>query len=117
MDKGTIFGVLLGALTLAVAGQVAGAAAQPRNDGGSGSGSRTVAQGMMGPGMMGPGMMQSPAPPAPRASDNAIFRSQCSQCHTLRAGSSDLPGPSLHGLFGRKAGTVPGYRYSTAMRD
>ena len=82
----------------------------------------TVAQGMMGQGMMGqgvmgPGMMQSPPPPAPGPGGNAIFRSQCSPCHSLQEGSSGLPGPSLHGLFGRKAGTVPGFSYSAAMRD
>jgi cytochrome c len=75
-------------------------------------GTTTVAQGMMGP-----GMMQSPAPPAPGAAGAAIFRSQCSPCHSLQAGSAGLPGPSLHGLFGRKAGTVAGFNYSTAMRD
>ena len=26
-------------------------------------------------------------------------------------------GPSLHGLFGRKAGTAPGYHYSSAMKN
>lgn len=26
-------------------------------------------------------------------------------------------GPSLAGVFGRRAGTVPGYRYSRALRD
>ena len=42
MDKGTTFRALLGALTLAIAGQVAGVAAQPRNDGGSGSRARQL---------------------------------------------------------------------------
>ena len=120
MSKGTKLGMFLFALTLAMAGQAAGAGAQPRDDAGSdpGSmGSRTVAQGMMGQGTMGPGMMQAPTPPEPGATGNSVFRSQCSQCHTLKAGSSGLPGPSLHGLFGRKAGTAPGYAYSTPMRE
>ena len=120
MDKRTRFGVLLSALTIAAAGLVARVAAQPRNDAGPGPGlmgSWTVAQGMMGQGMMGPGMMQSPASPAPGVSGNVIFRSQCSQCHGLRPGPSSLPGPSLHGIFGRKAGTAPGYSYTAAMRD
>lgn len=80
-------------------------------------GTTTVAQGMMGQGGMGPGMMQSPAPPAPGAGGAAIFRSQCAPCHSLQAGSSGLPGPNLHAVFGRKAGTTPGFNYSAAMRN
>ena len=73
--------------------------------------------GMMGQGGMGPGMMQSPAPPAAGAGGAAIFQSQCAPCHSLQAGSSGLPGPNLHSVFGRKAGTTPGFNYSAAMRD
>ncbi|MEO6784196.1 MAG: c-type cytochrome [Bradyrhizobium sp.] len=125
MIKGTRPGMFLIALTLAMAGQVAGADAQPRDDAGSDPGSlgqMTVAQGMMGQGMtgrgtMGPSMMQSLAPPESGATGDSIFRSQCSQCHILKAGSSDRPGPSLHGLFGSKAGRAPAYAYSTPMRE
>ena len=38
-------------------------------------------------------------------------------CHSLQADSSGLPGPNLHAVFGRKAGTTPGFNYSAAMRD
>src|SRR5208337_342080 len=38
---------------------------------------------------------------------------QCKICHSLEAGKNML-GPSLHGLFGRKAGSVPGFAYSPA---
>ena len=40
--------------------------------------------------------------------------SKCAACHALQAGVHVM-GPSLHGLFGRTAGTVQGYVYSEAM--
>lgn len=43
------------------------------------------------------------------------FKRKCSICHTLTAGSARKAGPSLHGLFGRKAGTVPDYSYSDTL--
>lgn len=45
-----------------------------------------------------------------------IFQSRCAMCHTLQAGAPNKFGPNLHGLLGRRAGTVPGYNYSAAMR-
>ncbi len=48
-------------------------------------------------------------------SGEAVFR-QCAACHTLEAGKNKI-GPSLHGLFGRKAGTVDGFTYSEAMKN
>jgi cytochrome c len=36
---------------------------------------------------------------------------QCAACHQLGEGQHRV-GPSLHGLFGRTAGTVEGFRYS-----
>src|ERR1700730_1161526 len=41
---------------------------------------------------------------------------QCKVCHSLEAGKNMI-GPSLHGIFGRKAGSVPGYAYSLAMKN
>jgi cytochrome c2 len=41
---------------------------------------------------------------------------QCKPCHSLEAGKNGV-GPTLHGLLGRKAGTVPGYSYSAAMQS
>lgn len=74
--------------------------------------------GMMGQGMMGPGMMgqQNPAPVTPGESGAAIFQQQCAMCHVLQAGAPSTVGPNLHGVFGRKSGTLPGYAYSPAMR-
>ncbi len=43
------------------------------------------------------------------------FMRKCSICHALGAGPSRKAGPSLHRLFGRRAGTLEGYRYSAIL--
>ncbi len=43
------------------------------------------------------------------------FMRKCSICHALTAGTSRKAGPNLHGIFGRPAGTLPGYRYSDTL--
>jgi cytochrome c len=40
----------------------------------------------------------------------------CRSCHTLNAGGSDMTGPNLHGLLGRKAATHGGFKYSDALK-
>ena len=42
--------------------------------------------------------------------------SKCMQCHHIGVGATNFYGPVLNGLIGRKAGTVPGYDYSAAMK-
>jgi len=41
---------------------------------------------------------------------------QCGSCHTTQADGSGRIGPSLHGLFGRKAGALDGFAFSAAMQ-
>jgi cytochrome c len=43
------------------------------------------------------------------------FQRKCSICHTLTPDDANRAGPTLHKLFGRKVGTVPGYPYSEAL--
>ena len=39
----------------------------------------------------------------------------CAACHKLEAGANNL-GPSLHGVFTRKAGELADFRYSPAIK-
>ncbi len=43
------------------------------------------------------------------------FMRKCSICHALTEGASRKAGPTLHGVFGRRAGTVEGYLYSETL--
>lgn len=52
--------------------------------------------------------------PAPVDIGKRVFR-QCAACHSLVAGQN-LIGPSLHGMFTRKAGSAAKFKYSTAMQ-
>ena len=54
--------------------------------------------------------------PATMENGERQFKRKCAICHTLTPDGQRRAGPSLHGLFGRKAGTVPGYAYSAALK-
>lgn len=45
------------------------------------------------------------------------FARKCSVCHTLTPDDANRAGPTLYGIFGREAGTLPGYPYSEALLE
>ena len=44
------------------------------------------------------------------------FARKCSVCHTLKPTGGNRAGPTLYRLFGRRAGAIPGYIYSDALK-
>lgn len=58
----------------------------------------------------GAGMSAAQTPP----NGETLFRQRCGSCHSVQAGQNRV-GPSLHGVFGRRAGAVAGYNYSPAL--
>ncbi|VDN56350.1 unnamed protein product [Dracunculus medinensis] len=45
-----------------------------------------------------------------------VFKQRCLQCHVVDSMAAKT-GPTLHGIIGRKSGTVPGYDYTTANKN
>ena len=45
-----------------------------------------------------------------------LFDSYCSDCHSVSAKVANRKGPSLYHIGGRKAGAIPGFKYSPAMK-
>src|SRR2546429_9420449 len=55
-------------------------------------------------------------PQEPRAGSGQLtFNNACRTCHTTKEGDNRL-GPNLHNIIGRKAGSLPNYGYSSAMK-
>lgn len=48
------------------------------------------------------------------AQGQMLFQSRCIACHSI---DSHRVGPALGGVFGRRAGSAPGYQYSPAVKD
>jgi cytochrome c len=67
--------------------------------------------------------MLSPPSALPHASQGMggvsgeqAFNNACRTCHTVKQGDNRL-GPNLHKIVGRKAGSLPDYAFSSAMRE
>lgn len=43
-----------------------------------------------------------------------LYESRCVACHSV---DTNRTGPAHRGVFGRRAGTAPGYQYSTALKE
>ena len=43
--------------------------------------------------------------------------SRCTVCHDTGAGAQNRVGPELNGIVGRRAGSLPGYGYSEALKQ
>jgi cytochrome c len=46
-----------------------------------------------------------------------LFKTRCAQCHTVEKDGGNKIGPALHGLWGRKTGSVDGYSYTDANKQ
>jgi cytochrome c len=58
--------------------------------------------------------LAAPAAAQDAAAGQSAF-GQCKACHSVVAGQNRI-GPSLAGVIGRKAASVPGFSYSAAMK-
>ncbi len=58
----------------------------------------------------------SPATSAPGdpTRGSAVFYKRCTGCHALDA---DREGPRLSGVYGRRAGSLPGYKFSDGLKN
>lgn len=59
-----------------------------------------------------PAMAQAPSATGDAANGQAVFEDRCTLCHAPAGGGQ---GPSLKGVVGRKAGSLPGFNYSAAL--
>ncbi|NKE45233.1 cytochrome c family protein [Roseomonas frigidaquae] len=50
------------------------------------------------------------------AAGQRVFN-QCRACHTINEGGRNGVGPNLHGVVGRAAGSIEGFRYSANMQE
>jgi cytochrome c len=57
----------------------------------------------------------NPSLAADPAAGQQVFKAQCGICHSVAAGVNGI-GPTLFGVVGRPAGSVPGFQYTADHR-
>ncbi len=55
-------------------------------------------------------------PAVAQETEQTAFNNSCRTCHTMKEGDN-RQGPSLAGVVGRKAGSLPGYNFSDSMKQ
>ena len=78
----------------------------------TGSGLRMISVACLGIAALG---LAAPASAAGDPAKGRIVFARCAVCHDVKPGVKKI-GPSLAGLFGREAGSMPGFAYSAAMK-
>ncbi|MFC5067348.1 c-type cytochrome [Flaviflagellibacter deserti] len=56
-----------------------------------------------------------PLPQSTPPSGQDLFKRQCAACHTATTSEPKRQGPTLFGVFGRKVGSVPDFKYSAGF--
>ncbi|RUS59638.1 cytochrome C [Pseudorhodobacter sp. E13] len=77
-----------------------------------GSGRFLLALLLTAPGLVGPGAAETLGDAAKGAD---IFGKECKQCHMVGPDAKNRIGPSLNGIYGRRAGSMDGFKYSKSM--
>jgi len=85
--------------TLALALELAGCGGAKQDEAGSGDGVDASA----------------PAAAVAAADARPAAYAQCAACHAVEPGKHGI-GPSLHGVYGAKAGALPGFAYSEKLK-
>jgi cytochrome c len=60
---------------------------------------------------------QAALPADDPAKGATLFASNCAACHSAAKGGGDLQGPNLYSVYGRKAGSEPGFAYSDGFKN
>lgn len=81
-----------------------------------------VSKGLIGAGLLVGGLAFGAAAGADElvgdpARGAVVFKVQCSTCHSATVGQASPIGPHLAGVVGRPSASLPGYKYSSAMKN
>jgi cytochrome c len=63
-----------------------------------------------------PAVGRAAPPSAAQVEAGRRLFARCAGCHAVGPKAGNLFGPQLNGILGRRAGSVPGYGYSPAMK-